>query len=76
MRQKWEYLVEGISTYQGTSIGIVKPNMPGDSVQPHLNKRGEEGWELIQFAGTQGDLRPGCDMNAPGMIFVFKRQKP
>ena len=76
MHPKWEYLVEGLPSYQGQGIGIVKTNSnrPVDYVALHLNARGEEGWELVQFAGTSG-ASPGCDIYAPGIVFVFKRLK-
>lgn len=76
MHPKWEYLVEGISAYQGQSIGIVKTNSnrPIDYVSLHLNQRGEEGWELVQFSSTDGSS-PRCDIYAPGVVFVFKRLK-
>lgn len=72
---KWEYLVEGIPTYQNQGIGIVKMNAmtPQNHVQSHLNVRGEEGWELVQFLPAVGQV--ACDIYAPGVMFVFKRPK-
>jgi len=76
MHPKWEYLVEGLPIRQGQSIGIVRTNASGpvNYVQDHLTFRGEEGWELVQFAGSNGSS-PGCDIYAPGIVFVFKRLK-
>lgn len=71
---KWEYLVEGVPVYQGPGIGIVKPNLPQNNVMTHLNLRGAEGWELVQFAGAAGAV--GCNIYEPGIVFVFKRPKP
>lgn len=75
MHVKWEYLVEGLPTYQGQGIGIVKTNAmgPQNHIQAHLNARGEEGWELVQFSGAAGAV--GCNIYEPGVIFVFKRLK-
>lgn len=76
MHVKWEYLVEGLPTHQGQTIGIVRLNVssPANFVQDYLNLRGEEGWELVQYAGTSG-ATAGCDIYAPGIIFVFRRLK-
>jgi hypothetical protein len=76
MHVKWEYLVEGLPIRQGQAIGIVRTNAVGpmNHIQDHLNLRGEEGWELVQFASTSG-ASPGCDIYAPGVNFVFKRLK-
>lgn len=73
---KWEYLVEGLATYPNQGIGIVKTNAmtPQNHVQNHLNHRGEEGWELVQFSPAAGQVT--CDIYAVGVIFVFKRLKP
>jgi hypothetical protein len=70
---KWEYLVEGLPLHQGQNIGIVRQSRHSDAVQEHLTGRGEEGWELVQFAGTAENR--GCDIYAPGIIFIFKRLK-
>lgn len=71
----WEYLVEGIPTYQGQGIGIVRSNAftSRDYVMRHLNTRGAEGWELVQFSPAVGQV--ACDIYAPGVIFVFKKPK-
>ena len=75
MSAKWEYLVESLSTYQGQGIGIVKTNAmrPPDHVQEHLNLRGADGWELVQFSPAMGQV--ACSIYEPGVIFVFKRLK-
>jgi hypothetical protein len=72
----WEYLVEGLPSYpsyQG-NIGIVKQASPQNMLAMHLNQRGMEGWELVQFSPAVGQVT--CDIYAPGVIFVFKRTKP
>jgi uncharacterized protein DUF4177 len=71
---KWEYLVENLPVHRGTNIGIVKPTSPRDAVSDHLNARGAEGWELVQFGTSNGSVS-GCDIYAPAVIFVFKRPK-
>lgn len=75
MHPKWEYLVEGLPAYHGQGIGIVKmnANTPVNYVQDHLNLRGEEGWELVQFASAVDQV--GCNLYSPGLIYVFKRLK-
>lgn len=72
---KWEYLVEGLATYPNQGIGIVKSNAmrPTDFVAEHLNRRGEQGWELVQFSPAVGQV--SCSIYEPGVIFVFKRPK-
>jgi hypothetical protein len=73
----WEYLVEGLpsypSYYQG-NIGIVKQASPQNMLAMHLNQRGMEGWELVQFASTAGGVT-ACNIYEPGIIFVFKKPK-
>lgn len=70
----WEYLVEALPVYQGPGIGIVKQVPAQNVVMLHLNLRGQEGWELVQFTGAAGAV--GCNIYEPGVIFVFKRPKP
>ncbi len=72
---KWEYLVEGIPAPSGQAIGIVRSNASTyvDPVQSYLNDRGEEGWELVEWA-SRDDTKPRS-IYAPGMVFVFKRLK-
>lgn len=77
MHVKWEYLVEGLPIYggYGQTIGITKSNAntPQSHVQNHLNLRGEEGWEFVQFAAGSGQA--GYDVYSPNIIFIFKRLK-
>lgn len=77
MPTKWEYLVEGFPVPPtGQTIGIVRSNanLHVDPVEKHLNARGEEGWELIEFASRNGS-QPGCDIYSPNVLFIFKRLK-
>jgi hypothetical protein len=71
----WEYLVEALPNYQSQGIGIVRHDSitARDYVMHHLNNRGAERWELVQFAPGMGQV--ACDIYAPGVIFVFKRPK-
>lgn len=72
----WEYLVEGFPIPSSQGIGIVRSNAmtPQNHVQNHLNARGGEGWELVQFLAAAGQV--ACDIYAPGVMFVFKRPRP
>lgn len=71
----WEYLVETLPTYQNQGIGIVRQSSltARDYVMHHLNSRGAEGWELVQFSPAMGQV--ACDIYAPGVIFIFKKPK-
>ena len=58
---KWEYKLEQVA-----SKGLLKL-----SVNPDLDKWGNEGWELV----TVLPMEAGC-CKIPNVIFIFKRPKP
>lgn len=64
---KWEYLVEELESFTPASVGIAKPVSLQAMISQHLNKRGADGWELVET------WKSG---QAVAAIFVFKRPKP
>lgn len=62
---KWQYLVEAPPASCGGSIGISKPVDHRKEVEEFLNRKGQDGWELVQISGP--NIYP---MN---YAFTFKR---
>ena len=63
---KWEYLVEELESSMPANVGIAKPISLQAMISQHLNRRGAEGWELVET------WKSG---QAIAALFVFNRPK-
>jgi uncharacterized protein DUF4177 len=63
----WEYLVEELESCMPAGVGITKSLSLHATISQHLNKRGAEGWELVETWKTG---------QAIAALLIFKRPKP